>query len=145
VCIKPLLDEEAQERRNKAMLEQQQAQQQMGGNYTPGMGMGLQPVPQPLMVGMDPSTGSGGFTLPAALLAQYPALQNIDWSQMGTGQGDDGDLSDVGVGGMGRSSFDASSGGEYFDDDVSEGYVSGTGGMPQYGGGGGGQMFLGSQ
>jgi transcription factor CRZ1 len=112
-----------------------------------GYGGGLQPVPQPLMVGMDPNTGSGGFTLPAALLAQYPALQNIDWSQVPSTQ-DDGDLSDVGIGGgsMGRASFDASSGGEYFDDgDVSEGYVSGSG-MPQFSNQQGqGQMFLPSQ
>ena len=118
VCIKPLLDEEAAERRNKQMMEQQQ---QMSYN--------LQPAPQPLMIGMDPATGAGGFALPAALLAQYPALQNIDWSQMQSGQDDE--LSDVG---MGRHSFDGSSGGEYYDDEVSEGYVSGSGmNYPQQG------------
>lgn len=100
------------------MMEQQQ---QMSYN--------LQPAPQPLMIGMDPTTGAGGFALPAALLAQYPALQNIDWSQMQSGQDDE--LSDVG---MGRQSFDASSGGEYYDDEVSEGYVSGSGmNYPQQG------------
>lgn len=131
VCIKPLLDEEAAERRNKQMLEQQQQ-----------MSYGLQPVPQPMMVGMDPTTGAGGFTLPAALLAQYPALQNIDWSQVSSAQ-DDGDLSDAG---LGRASFDASSGGEYYDDDVSEGYVSGSG-MPQFNNSGQQQqnMFLPTQ
>lgn len=119
VCIKPLLDEEAADRRNKQMMEQQQQMQ-----YS------LQPAPQPMMIGMDPTTGAGGFALPAALLAQYPALQNLDWSQMQGGQ-DEGDLSDVG---MGRPSFDGSSGGEYYEDDLSEGYVSGSGmSYPQQG------------
>lgn len=112
VCIKPLLDEEAAERRNKQMMEQQQQMQ-----------YNLQPTPQPMMIGMDPTSGSGGFALPAALLAQYPALQNIDWSQMSNAQ-DDGELSDVG---MNRASYDGSSGGEYYDDDINEGYVSGSG------------------
>ena len=97
--------------------QQQQAQYSQQG--------GLQPVHQPMMIGMDPTTGTGGFALPAALLQQYPALQNIDWSQISTVGDDPGDLSDVG--GMGRSSFDASSGGEYYDEDISDGYVSGTG------------------
>ena len=62
----------------------------------------------------------GGFTLPAALLAQYPALQGMQWDTM-TGQDDPGELS-------GRGSFDASSGGEYYDDDdPNGGYVSGPG------------------
>lgn len=99
-------------------MEQQQQQQQ--AQYMQG---GLQPVPQPMMVGMDPSTGTGGFSLPAALLAQYPALQNIDWSQVPTSD-DPGDLSDVG---MGRASFDGSSGGEYYDDELNDGYVSASG------------------
>jgi transcription factor CRZ1 len=99
------------------MIEQQQQMQ-----------YNLQPAPQPLMIDMDPTTGAGGFALPAALLAQYPALQNIDWSQMQGGQ-DDGELSD-----MGRPSFDGSSGGEYYDDELSEGYVSGSGmSFPQQG------------
>ncbi|KAK5051369.1 hypothetical protein LTR84_003021 [Exophiala bonariae] len=118
VCIKPLLEEERQERQNRHMMEQQQQQQQ--AHYMQG---GLQPVPQPMMVGMDPSTGAGGFSLPAALLAQYPALQNIDWSQVPTSD-DPGDLSDVG---MGRASFDGSSGGEYYDDELNDGYVSASG------------------
>ena len=94
------------------MMEQQQQMQ-----------YNLQPAPQPLMIGMDPATGAGGFSLPAALLAQYPALQNIDWSQVPSTQ-DDGELSDVG---MNRPSYDGSSGGEYYEDDLSEGYVSGSG------------------
>ncbi|ETI21920.1 hypothetical protein G647_05990 [Cladophialophora carrionii CBS 160.54] len=120
ICIKPLLEEEKAERQNRARMEQQQAQH---AQYT--QQGGLQPMPQPMMIGMDPSTGTGGFALPAALLQQYPALQNIDWSQISSVADDPGDLSDVG--GMGRPSFDGSSGGEFYDEDISDGYVSGTG------------------
>jgi hypothetical protein len=102
------------------MMEQQHAQH---AQYAPQGG--LQPMPQPMMIGMDPNTGTGGFALPAALLQQYPALQNIDWSQIPSVADDQGDLSDVG--GMGQPSFDGSSGGEYYDEDISDGYVSGTG------------------
>jgi hypothetical protein len=101
-------------------MEQQHAQH---AQYAPQGG--LQPMPQPMMIGMDPNTGTGGFALPAALLQQYPALQNIDWSQIPSVADDQGDLSDVG--GMGQPSFDGSSGGEYYDEDISDGYVSGTG------------------
>lgn len=118
ICIKPLLEEEKAERQNRAMMEQHQQQQ---AQYAQS---GLQPVTQPMMIGMDPQTGTGGFALPAALLQQYPALQNIDWSQISTGD-DQGDLSDVG--GMGRASFDGSSGGDYYDEDISDGYVSASG------------------
>lgn len=92
----------------------------------------LQPVQQPIMMSMDTS-GAGGFALPAALLAQYPALINIDWSTVP--QGDDtGDLSDVGIG---SNSFDASSGGEfdYNESDINETYV-GNNAMVYAGGGG---------
>ncbi|KAJ5157464.1 C2H2 finger domain transcription factor crzA [Penicillium canariense] len=106
VCIKPLLDEESQER--ERIMVQQQQQQQPAGH--------LQPVPQPLVMpgvpGID-GQPSGNFVLPAALLAQYPALQTLQWDQI-PAAGDD--PSDMG----GRSSFDASSGGEFgFDDDES--------------------------
>jgi len=100
-------------------MEQQQQQQAQYAHQG-----GLQPIPQPMMIGMDPTTGTGGFALPAALLQQYPALQNIDWSQISSVGDDPGDLSDVG---MGRASFDGSSGGEYYDEDLSDGYVSGNG------------------
>ncbi len=68
---------------------------------------------------------SGAFTLPAALLAQYPALQGLQWDQLGApGPGDEAELS-------GRGSFDAGSGGDYFDDDdgsgTGSGYVSAAG------------------
>ncbi|RMZ78838.1 hypothetical protein DV738_g3556, partial [Chaetothyriales sp. CBS 135597] len=111
VCIRPLLDEEATERRNQQMIEQQQHMQ-----------FNLQPAPQPLLMGIDAATGTGGFALPAALLAQYPALQHVDWSQLPTVP-DDGELSDVGP--IGQPSLDGP--GEYFDDDASEGYTGGGG------------------
>lgn len=63
----------------------------------------------------------GGYVLPQALLAQYPALANIPWDALGSGGGDEADVS-------GRSSFDASSGGEYYDEEgEGSGYVSGPG------------------
>lgn len=76
-----------------------------------------------------------GFTLPAALLAQYPALQTLRWDQLAP-QTDD--TSDFGGGGAGnRNSFDASSGGEFgFGDDESTSVHSGYGGggsSPGYG------------
>ena len=76
---------------------------------------GLQPVPMMM---------NGG--LPAAILAQYPALQGLQWDDLGMGAGDDGgEIS-------GRSSFDASSGGEGFFDDEGDGGVEylGHGGGP---------------
>ncbi|KAL8737645.1 MAG: hypothetical protein Q9181_001488 [Wetmoreana brouardii] len=107
ICIKPLLDEEAMERQR--LYDEQMA----ASNHQNG---GLHPVPQPMM--------NGGFALPAALLAQYPALQGLQWDQLaGPGPGDEGEIS-------GRSSFDASSGAEsgyYEDDGVEGGYASGPG------------------
>lgn len=74
--------------------------------------------------------GASGFTLPAALLAQYPALQGLQWDQLGApGQGDEGDYS-------GRSNYDNSSQGEYFEDDEGE-YGSGSGGTGGEGAGAG--------
>lgn len=111
ICIKPLLDEEAMERQ-RVYDEQMMGQSQ-------NMHVAAQiPAPNPLNI--NGGTGSG-FTLPAALLLQYPALQGLQWDQLGApGQGDEGELS-------GRSSFDASSQGEYFDDEEG-GYASGAGG-----------------
>ncbi|KAF3491847.1 C2H2 transcription factor Crz1 [Arthroderma uncinatum] len=121
VCIKPLLDEEAIERDN--LNQQQQHQQQQGG--TP-QGH-LQPTNQPLTVqGMDGHGGS--FTLPAALLAQYPALQGLQWDQMVAPVDDNSDIG-------GRSSFDASSGGEFGfgdeEDSVNAGYLNHSPGQQQ--------------
>ncbi|RDW60359.1 putative C2H2 transcription factor Crz1 [Aspergillus mulundensis] len=104
ICIKPLLDEESQDRERTLMNQQQQH---------------LQPVTQPLMVPGMEGQHTGNFILPAALLAQYPALQTLQWDQIPAGADD---ASDIG----GRNSFDASSGGEFgFDDDESGISVSG--------------------
>lgn len=117
VCIKPLLDEESLER-NRSLAEQQQQQHQQQTGH-------LQPIMQPMTVASMDGQPAGGFTLPAALLAQYPALQNLQWDQLASAPDDNSDIG-------GRSSFDASSGGEYGfgdDDDSSQvgGYVSGPG------------------
>ena len=99
VCIKPLLDEEAMERQRN-MDEQMMGHQMSIGGLAP----------------QAPMNG-GGFTLPAALLAQYPALQGLQWDQISGGP-EEGDIS-------GRSSFDASSGGDYFEEDEEgSGYMS---------------------
>ncbi|KAI9899581.1 hypothetical protein N3K66_006042 [Trichothecium roseum] len=102
ICIKPLLDEEILER-------QRQWQAQHNANMA-AQGMSI-----------DPATGypvdaSGQYTLPAALLAQYPALAQMNWSAPDMNAGRDDDLS-------GRSSFDASD----YDDGDDGGYVSGPG------------------
>lgn len=112
ICIKPLLDEESQER-ERTLMDQQQQQH-------------LQPIPPPLMVPNMDGQHAGSFVLPAALLAQYPALQTLQWDQIPATADDPSDMG-------GRSSFDASSGGEFgFDDDDSAlSSVSGlSGGYP---------------
>ena len=122
VCIKPLLDEEAMERQR--VFEEQVLNQNMS-----------HPAGSSPMMPQQPNTnGANGFAFPAALLLQYPDLQQLRWDQLAQpGPGDDaGELS-------GRGSFDASSQGEYFDDDE-PGYLSGNGGpgFAGVGGGGGG-------
>ena len=69
-------------------------------------------APQPL-IGQPQMEMNNNF-LPAVLLQQYPALQHIDWSTVAAGPPPDEDYS-------GRSSFDHSSGGEGYYDDLSEG------------------------
>lgn len=99
-----------------------------GMPHGPGTGVGAPATANML-------DGANGFTLPAALLLQYPALQGIQWDQLGqTGQGEDGEVS-------GRSSFDAGSQGDGFDDDDGEYMSGGAGGG---GGGGGGAGFGGA-
>lgn len=121
ICIKPLLDEEIAERMRQ--WEEGQRQQAMAQ----GMVMQHQQPPQGLMMppGMDPTAGgypmdaSGNYALPQALLAQYPALAQMNWSapdMAGGGSGIEDELS-------GRSSFDASD----YDDADDGGYVSGPG------------------
>ena len=101
VCIKPLLDEEAMERQR--VFDEQMMNQNMQNGAM---------APQP------PLNGNMQNYFPAALLAQYPALQQLQFDQLAQGP-DEGEIS-------GRSSFDASSGGDYFDE-AEEGYMSGPG------------------
>jgi transcription factor CRZ1 len=123
VCIKPLLDEEAAERQKAWMEEQQQAQ----------VAAGLV-APQPLM--NQPQVDMMEGFLPAALLAQYPALRGIDWGAMPQGPPPDEEYV------SGRSSFDASSGGEYDYGDLSENEM---GSYPDPSMGGMGGLHMGMQ
>lgn len=104
MCIKPLLDEEAIERQR--ILDDQMMNHNM---QIPG---GIAP-PAPMMGNKQ------GFALPAALLLQYPALQGLQWDQLGQSGPGDEELS-------GRNSFDAGSGGDFFDEsEEGNGYMSG--------------------
>jgi hypothetical protein len=112
VCIKPLMDEEALERDHP----------EAGSD----LGVPIMPMPNPQM--MAPQNGysyamppHAGFQhgmpmhhqmpmrLPAALLEQYPALGGV-WDSMPANSGDE-------IEGE-RSSFDASSAGEYEEEDA---------------------------
>lgn len=107
ICIKPLLDEETLERQR--LWQEQRMQQSMAQNMAPPM-VGDPNVGYPV----DPN---GGYGLPAALLAQYPALAQVNWGASDAGGASmDDDIS-------GRSSFDASD----YDDGEDAGYVSGPG------------------
>ncbi|KAI9852866.1 MAG: DNA-binding transcription factor [Thelocarpon superellum] len=107
ICIRPLLEEEAQERQ-RTWNEMQMMAQAPGQAQAPPMEFGA----------MD---ANGHYALPQALLAQYPALATLSWDTMGPAGPDDEDVS-------GRSNYDASSGGEYYDDEGdNSGYVSGPG------------------
>ncbi|KAI1813315.1 hypothetical protein GGS20DRAFT_554034 [Poronia punctata] len=119
VCIKPLLDEE--------LMERQRAWQEQ--NMMAAQNMAQQHQQQQQQAMMDPNMYSmeASYGLPAALLAQYPALAQINWAQNDMGNMED-ELS-------GRSSFDASD----YDDGDETGYVSGPG--TGYGAGGGAQNF----
>lgn len=109
VCIRPLLEEEAQEKGG------------WDGHGQPtsnGNGMNASMSAQnfgtmPTQPGYESfSQGMHAPFLPAALLAQYPALAGLQWDQLPAGNPEEevGDIS-------GRGSFDASSGGEYFDEE----------------------------
>lgn len=89
--------------------------------------MHMQQQPQPISMDVNgfPMDASGNYALPAALLAQYPALATLSWSDLPQGDvGPDDDPS-------GRSSFDAS-GSEYHDEGDDAGYLS-SGPGPQQG------------
>lgn len=79
---------------------------------------------QPQMDAGYPMDASGNMVFPAALLAQYPALAQMNWGadMGGNNSGLEDELS-------GRSSFDAS---DY--DELEDGYVSASGsGIGQFG------------
>ncbi|KAI1176821.1 hypothetical protein F4777DRAFT_233292 [Nemania sp. FL0916] len=116
ICIKPLLDEEMVERQRHWQEQHMQMAAQNMAQQQAMMDPGVFP-------GMD----STAYGLPAALLAQYPALAQMNW-----GQNDMGNVEDE-MGG--RSSFDASD----YDDGDETGYVSGPG--TGFGEGGGQQNF----
>ncbi|CAI4216820.1 unnamed protein product [Parascedosporium putredinis] len=109
ICIKSLLDEETLERQR--LWQEQRMQQNMAHTM----------VNQGPMI--DPTTGfaldpNGGYALPAALLAQYPALAQVNWGAPDMNNpGADDELG-------GRSSFDASD----YDDGDDTGYISGHSG-----------------
>ncbi|KAK7952450.1 uncharacterized protein PG986_008178 [Apiospora aurea] len=105
ICIKPLLDEEMLERQR---VWQEQRMHNMAQNMAAQQAM-MDPNAYPPP--MDPS----GFALPASLLAQYPALAQMNWQTQDVGGVED-ELS-------GRSSFDASD----YDEGEDNGYVSGPG------------------
>jgi len=102
VCIKPLLEEEAAERQKNWLEEQQQQQLQSQQGF-------VAPPPIVQMPQLDP-------VLPAALLQMYPEFANFNWGPIDStnDQGMDDDFN-------GRSSFDASSGGDWLsDNDMSD-------------------------
>ncbi|TGJ84292.1 hypothetical protein E0Z10_g4472 [Xylaria hypoxylon] len=117
ICIKPLLDEE--------MIERQRIWQEQHMQMAAAQNMAQQQVM--MDPGVYPGMDTGTYGLPAALLAQYPALAHMNWSQNDMGNMDD-EIS-------GRSSFDASD----YDDGEETGYVSGPG--TGFGEGGGQQSF----
>lgn len=104
VCIKPLLDEEAAERQRAWIEDQQRAQV-----ATAGFVASSQQQPPPPMLA-DPRFDMQHPFLPASLLQQYPALAGIDWAAIP--QGNPAPEEEY----SGRSSFDASSGGEMYDE-----------------------------
>lgn len=103
VCIKPLLEEEFQER-DRALMNQQQQPHETN----------LQPIPQPLRI---PGQYADNFYLPAALLAQYPALKSLQWDRISAMLDNPGDIGD-------HSIFDASLSGELGFDDGGSGISS---------------------
>ncbi|RYP53302.1 hypothetical protein DL768_001659 [Monosporascus sp. mg162] len=116
ICIKPLLDEE--------MIERQRAwQEQRMQNMAQNMAQQQAVMDPNVYPGMNP----GSYALPAALLAQYPALAQMNWGPNDMGVEDD--LS-------GRSSFDASDyegeeTGYVSSHSANAGFVEGVGGVQQ--------------
>ena len=127
ICIRPLLEEEALERQ-RAWHERQMMAARTPGQLTTPQAM---PPPPPMLdfAGLD---AGGQYSLPQAVLAQYPALAQLSWDQIGpVGVGVDVDEDDL----SGRSNYDASSGGEHYDDEPDgSGYMSGPGSGSGYAG-----------
>jgi hypothetical protein len=93
ICIKPIVDAEVIERQR---LWQEQRTQKIGQN--------MQHPPRVVDANGFLMDSSGNYTLPAAILAQYPALETLNWSdfpQVDTVMDDD-------IGGSGRSNSDFS-------------------------------------
>ncbi|KAK0717894.1 hypothetical protein B0T26DRAFT_711230 [Lasiosphaeria miniovina] len=117
ICIKPLLDEE--------MLERQRIWNEQRMQHAAAQGMVMQAPGMMMPPGMDPNAGayqldaSGNYPLPQALLAQYPALAQMNWSAADMTSGGSGMEDEI----SGRSSFDASD----YDEGDDGGYVSGPG------------------
>jgi len=84
VCIRPILEEEAHER---AATNGHMQQPEM--RIDPAQFLDIFPPPA---VPSEPAAFPAA--LPAALLAQYPALATGDWSQLQSGNGDEGHLPD---------------------------------------------------
>jgi uncharacterized Zn-finger protein len=56
---------------------------------------------------LDPSSSEGPLTLPVALLAQYPALQDIDWGAIET-KDDPREMSDVSMSDSSNKNYEVS-------------------------------------
>ncbi|CAZ81086.1 unnamed protein product [Tuber melanosporum] len=99
VCIRPLLEEETAERQRNQMLAQ-------GQMLDPTLGHLSGPSDQQGIAGPSSMDPVNGMVFPSALLEQYPALANMEWGNMASGEQDD-----IAEGeGSNRSSFDASGG-----------------------------------
>jgi len=107
ICIKALLDEETLERQRQ--WQEQRMQQNMAQNMAAQSQMMTDPM------GGYPMDPNAAYELPAAILAQYPALAQVSWAP-----GDMGNSSNVEEDMGGRSSFDASE----YDDGEDTGYLS---------------------
>ena len=120
MCIRPLLEEEAREKGGWQAPNAADGSNAMFGDPMAGQGFGgMMAAPQSGFDSFAPNASgaassmaaASAYALPAALLAQYPALAGIQWDQLPAGPDDmEGDLS-------GRSSFDASSAGELLEED----------------------------
>ncbi|RPB05316.1 hypothetical protein L873DRAFT_1664029 [Choiromyces venosus 120613-1] len=99
VCIRPLLEEETAERQRNQMLAQ-------GQMLDPTLGHMSNSADQQGIMGSRSMDPSNGMVFPSALLEQYPALANMEWGNIASGEQDD-----IAEGeGSNRSSFDASGG-----------------------------------